>query len=367
MYLFHFQKLGSIIERDFFPDLENLHDKLEYLEANETSDIGKLRELYVKYSGGSTTPLLNPAESPATFDTPVTNFSSKNKTPPRETQEIIPFCKNDDEKKENPKPLEDKNLTLDQFMSSYTSEDNESFEQVMEEQEKRWKAKLPWLYEAEGKHNSSYTPNLSLPSIEEQKQRKILALTGTSDSEKDIRPLSIENWSYKTFNSVMFVPDGAPLSKSQSVEKAKMKKREVCQENTRFQENPFSESLSQATMLEASAIQAFKKEGKVGIDGKDLRDTPKVNDFSYVRSPSPAPGVDCSPMMTWGQIDGTPFQLDGSQTPLMKAKNSQGPSYKIPKVSDRDELLIKLSEKANQNNRDRKSKALSAARSTLSS
>ncbi|KAB7505474.1 Protein DGCR14, partial [Armadillidium nasatum] len=364
----YIKKLESIIERDYFPDLENLNDKLRYLEASESNDVVKLRELYAKYSEESAIPHTNPADSPATFDTPIAKSNNQHsKTPPRSGKEEEEITKESNSLKDTSKSDKEKQYTLDEFMSTYTSEDNESFEQVMEEQDRRWKAKHPWLFESEEEHNKSYAPNLALPSIEEQKQSKILALTGKADKEKDIRPLNVENWTYKTFNSVMFVPDGAQMSQNESIEKAKQKEREVCYDNTRFKENPFNESLSQATMLEASAIQAYKKEGKVGVDGKELRETPKVNGYSYIRSPSPAPGVDCSPMMTWGQIDGTPFQLDGSQTPLIRGKHTSGPSYKIPKVSDRDELLIKLSEKVNQNHRDRKSKALSAARSSLAS
>ena len=51
--LFLFQKMGSIIERDFFPDLEKLRAQNAYLDAVDTNDVLKLRELYEKYSSGS--------------------------------------------------------------------------------------------------------------------------------------------------------------------------------------------------------------------------------------------------------------------------------------------------------------------------
>ena len=57
------------------------------------------------------------------------------------------------------------------------------------------------------------------------------------------------------------------MSKDKQLELSSLKKKEVVYNNTRFESNPFSETVSQATMLEASAIQASKKEGKVGIDG----------------------------------------------------------------------------------------------------
>lgn len=59
-------------------------------------------------------------------------------------------------------------------------------------------------------------------------------------------------------------------------------------------------------------------DGKIGVDGKELLkpETPQVAGFSFVRSPSPSPSVVGSPLMTWGEIEGTPFRLDGSDTPL---------------------------------------------------
>ena len=63
------------------------------------------------------------------------------------------------------------------------------------------------MYEAEGKHNETYAPNLALASVEEQANAKKLAITGTSGTN-DTRPKQVENWKFKTFNSVMYSPDG---------------------------------------------------------------------------------------------------------------------------------------------------------------
>ena len=63
--------------------------------------------------------------------------------------------------------------------------------------------------------------------------------------------------------------------------------------------------------------------------------------------------------MTWGEIEGTPFRLDGSDTPLLGA--SRGPVFKIPEVPRRDQLLHKLAEKSGKAYRDRKEKALKQA------
>lgn len=59
-------------------------------------------------------------------------------------------------------------------------------------------------------------------------------------------------------------------------------------------------------------------DGKIGVDGKEivLSQTPKIGGWSFVKTPSPHPGAMDSPFMTWGEIEGTPFRLDGGDTPL---------------------------------------------------
>ncbi|XP_045614798.2 splicing factor ESS-2 homolog isoform X1 [Procambarus clarkii] len=365
------REVEKIIERDFFPDLETLKEKLDYLEAKETNDVVRLREFYSKYSVAKDPPMLqNVEDSPATFETPITGRSKRggSGTPSIDYSSDDPLdpqnkvMKNAAE--DNDKSSQSGKMSLDEFLESHTSEDNESFEEIMKENERRFKIKHAWMFDAEEKHNKEHVPNLIPQTAQQQAEAAVLSITGTS-VQNDTRPKQLENWNYQTFNSVMFVPDGAPLSQDKQIELAKQKKRQVDLANTRFDGNPFTETLSRAAMLEASAVQASKKEGKVGVDGKELgKDTPRVNGYSFVTAPSPVPGMDASPLMTWGEVEGTPFQLDGNQTPLLK-KQTQGPSYRIPQVPNRDRLGHKLAEQASQKHRNKKIKAMLAAKYSL--
>ena len=74
--------------------------------------------------------------------------------------------------------------------------------------------------------------------------------------------------------------------------------------------------------------------------------------FSFMKTPSPAPGVTDSPLMTWGEIEGTPFRLDGSDTPL--PSGHAGSSFHLQKLSERDRIGLKLAEKVGQGYRDRR-------------
>ena len=57
------------------------------------------------------------------------------------------------------------------------------------------------------------------------------------------------------------------MSESKLIDSKKLKKQGISLSNTRFDGNPFTAPMSAAAMLEASAVQAIKKEGKVGVDG----------------------------------------------------------------------------------------------------
>lgn len=62
--------------------------------------------------------------------------------------------------------------------------------------------------------------------------------------------------------------------------------------------------------------------------------------------------------MTWGEIEGTPFRLDGSDTP----RPMKGPCFKMLEPPKREKIAMALAEKAGERHRERKLKALEVAR-----
>lgn len=69
-------------------------------------------------------------------------------------------------------------------------------------------------------------------------------------------------------------------------------------------------------------------------------------------------GVDASPLMTWGSIEGTPFRLDGGDTPITA---TPGPTFKMPEPKKRDQLGLALADKVNRKHRQKRRDALARA------
>ncbi|ESO01895.1 hypothetical protein HELRODRAFT_94284 [Helobdella robusta] len=348
--------IEKIIERDFFPDLKKMKAQLQYMDAVERKDVQKMWELQQKYSMKRATNTPSTYGTPSTFETPEASIlqtpggtDSRKKTDTTAAAASQMATSQNAEKKleaptHNPDPEEARDqelskLSLNSYMRKYTSEDDKAFSEIMSEAQKRHQMKHAWLYKKEQLQ------------IEDNKDRK-----------------QVDTWNYVAKNAVMYVPEGVELSASEKLEMSKLQKQEILHSNTRFATQPFSQ-VQPDSMNRNNVIsnQILKLEGKVGPDGKELlpTETPTINGYKIMPTPSPAPGVDASPFMTWGEIEGTPFRLDGMETP--RFGSGSGPNFKIPEVPKRDRLLHQLADKASKAHRAKKMEALKQAAATFSS
>lgn len=235
--------------------------------------------------------------------------------------------------------------TVDSFLDTFTSEDNDSFEKIVEAADQKLRQKYSVLFDAEQASEQRVAQNLALPSITEQFQLEA--------------PKSIETWTYKNQNALMYNPDGWELTQAEKIEMAK-RRMEIVKTNTRLHINPFDDQ--KEAIGDAVKAQAKYAGNKVGLDGRELdgSDSPQVRGFSFVKTPSPAPGVSESPLMTWGEIEGTPFRLDGGDTPLHPSINS-GPSFRIADTPKREQIALQLAGNVAEQQRTKKAKAIEAA------
>jgi len=148
------------------------------------------------------------------------------------------------------------------------------------------------------------------------------------------------------------------------------KQNQVDFKNTRFSRTPYKPFSNPDELSSPSGgakplylIHGVGGDGKVGVDGKEIAgQTPTVSGYKYVRTPLPAPGGEATPFLTWGEIEGTPFKLDASDTPLA---NNAGTPYQMMATSQRERIALELADKVSSRHRDKKQKTIEVAKSYL--
>ncbi|KAL0818208.1 hypothetical protein ABMA28_008713 [Loxostege sticticalis] len=310
--------IAKIIQRDFFPDLEKLKAQNEFLEATENKDYTRLREITQKYSGSR--PPTEPYNSPATFDTPGPDRPYSPSAPTVREQRPDP---DDSASVDKPKDITD-NHTLDSFLSSHTSEDNASYDRVIALEDKKRAAKLAVQLNAEVSSAALADKALALPSIEEQ-------------ADQTERPHELDTWRYKAKNYIMYVPDGA-------ASQTPPRKADLLRHNTRLRAEPFDHAKNKEAISAIARTQDASATGKIGVDGVSISTDKPNGGYEYLATPSPRPGdgPDQSPLMTWGHIEGTPFRLDGGDTPLPAV--GAGAAYRMLEGGARERIALQLAE-----------------------
>jgi len=339
------QGISKIIERDFFPDLPKLEAQADYYDALQRNDLQKLREIQMKF-GRPNTAASDRANTPATFETPL----ERRKTTPANKErpstdkvhhgEAGPSSEmfGDEIIEEDAKAPK---LRLDSYLARNTSEDSASFEELLKESERKRQLKHEWIFTKEKEQLAEHKDFIALPTIEQQ-------------AAIEEKPSHINTWKYINENTVMYVPEGCELSAKELIEEKKHKPKAIIHENTRFQYNPFNSAKSKDAMKQAASFKALINQGKIGSDGKEMlpSQSPQINGYGFIGTPSPAPGVADSPMMTWGEVEGTPARLDNESVA------TPGPVFRIPDVPKRELLGLQLSEKASRAHRAKKEEAL---------
>ncbi|XP_067024530.1 splicing factor ESS-2 homolog [Acropora muricata] len=349
------QSLNKIIQRDFFPELPKLRAQHEYLDAVEHNDLEKLREISARYQVSRTPSGSSRLGTPATFETPATIHGTpapSQSIPDTDCRKTVEAVETENVPSKN---TDESDFTLDRFLAKNTSEDNASFEQIVETSRQKHREKYQWLYEREKEQI--------------ERKEKILALPASEDGDQfkyEDRPAMIETWNYTNKNALMYYPDGVDASVQEKIDGRYTKRQQILHSNSRFSKDPFPDESCEDKLADAAATRVAKQQGKIGVDGlvQGGNETPKVKGYGFVATPSPVPGViDASPIMTWGSIEGTPFRLDGGDTPIT---GTPGPSFKMPEPKKRDQLGLALAEKVSRQHREKRRHALAKASALIS-
>uniref|UniRef100_A0A915LL26 Uncharacterized protein n=1 Tax=Meloidogyne javanica TaxID=6303 RepID=A0A915LL26_MELJA len=370
--------LEKIIVRDYFPELPKLKAQAEFIDAVARNDHLKIRELQIRYSTRRTDRRTSPSQRPNTsaslFDpaTPLEKIKQEgeeggdkiqgtgNAPYANEEGDNDAFLNGSNKKKKDslPKKALD-NFTVQTYLEKYTSEDNASFEELFELGKKRERVQNAWMYEAEAKHNESLVSR-DQPMLEAADEQLVAKI---GDSQKfgkregcklvnfgakkhkivnrlsdDQRPINVDNWSYKARNVVLFNHlDEAPLTMQEHIDRAKTSEIHINKKGTRFK-NEQQKAPDQVAMARAAFQNVSKIAGHVDVTGKQVGIESKT--IGLVATPTPIP--DESPLMTWGEIEGTPFRLDA---PEIQPHIENAPTFKIPEMPVREKVAAQIAEK----------------------
>ncbi|KAF2071337.1 hypothetical protein CYY_007335, partial [Polysphondylium violaceum] len=372
-------KLSEIIERDYFPDLPKLRNQLEWMEAVESNDVNKIRNIQLNsmkrltsvHRNQLNTPNIN-SNNESSFETPnISNNRNSFDTPNihnlnNNNNNSNSNSNNNTIQQQQQKQENKQNISLDQFVNNYISEDDNSFKEIQEKNIKQLNHKYKWLIDKANKQNQ-----LLLESSGNSNGKQQLLLKGTesendsntNDDKSDDKDLSIVNnsnsnkpigpntWNYTIKNQLMFYPS-ANESNHQIIGGPP---KEIIRDNTRITQDPWkdikpknvekkskpSKPFNEMTLQEQiEHLKDMENEGKSTMDIES-------SILGYVSTPTlMTPRGDESPFMTWGKVEGTPLLLPDNpmSTPLNMSMSSR-PSFKIPDTPQRELMANILTDK----------------------
>ena len=316
-------RLEHIIERDYFPNVPQMKDELRLLraerEGNEKEILmakrniqKRMREEEEARSGtsngltpsfyyGSTSERGGKGKggrnTPTTSDTSGIGFSFSSRRRRRGEEEEEEEEEEYDEEEEERRritttttttKLLDSNKTLTQFLASHTSEDNKSFEDILEKINKKRREKNAKLFDAKKIHSAMNVQRLSHGSEGARTKSGALALAEPGQ------------------NALFFRPDSAlALSKNELANLgATTAPKETFARNTRFNSSNNSHVI-EVNEVDEEELALFREQ-------REKEMNPNVN-YSRITTPSFTPGRDnFTPIMTWGVLDATPVRISSS-------------------------------------------------------
>lgn len=208
------EKLEEVIEKQYFPHLKKLKQQLAYIEQNQLFSLHTLRSTYRRvFSSGPDTSIRSKAFPTSTTHSIATSDSW-------ETHSVHTICdQRPGESSNNPQ------ISVTEFFRRFTSEDNDSFEDLHTKAITEHRRKFHWMHESldkaildgsaanldgstankkAGMLMLYYVGNKILSAEERERLDAILAGEVTVG---DNRPNGLDSWAFRVRNQFMFYPE----------------------------------------------------------------------------------------------------------------------------------------------------------------
>ena len=341
------EALSHIIARDYFPGLLELDSQEEYLDALRSKD-----DDWIESAGRKLTAAMTPRPgrrrrmnfaSSASFSNSTAESPRNNHTPG--TVSSV------DSRQTHIQPKIDVNLSLNGFLSKYTSEDAESFNKVLDRHNQKKAEKHAWLWN----ENKILEPRQIAYRERQQKLLQQDIREAASDGKVirtisgiDERPAGPQSWKHVGKNTFMFPPEGIEDEMQTRQQKAEETSRaapkRVVFENTRLT-SQFSGAPLEETVPPSPTLSALKDAiaGRPRIPpsegGYDGSETPRVNGYAFVDSEEPEPEPISSHKSDWSQLSFG--HLDAIKNP-----------FSMQESSSREKLHHKMVDKVSRRQRE---------------
>lgn len=317
------EALSDIIKRDYYPGLREAEAQEEYLSALDSKNPEWIREadgkLRQAINGEVDIKKYRRKARDPRFDTP-RSYKQAADTPRGRSDVDTPVTvaelgleETESEKKKQ--EVDTTTLSLSAYQARYTSEDNASFNTLLDKQNEKRRQK----------HAHLWTPDQRIPSqrlIAQRAQQQALlkdkavyestngkALIPLTTGSTDIRSAKPASWKITDpANTLMFVPStsvdeqGMTSIQDQKEAMSKAGPKQIVHENTRFPPSGprwEGDDEDDATSIHTSFIQRRNAQNHNGTDAGTLTgaETPRVNGYAFVDEDEepPAPAVKAEP------------------------------------------------------------------------
>ncbi|KAJ7235898.1 nuclear protein DGCR14 [Mycena haematopus] len=373
----YMEALSNIIARDFFPSLVHLDATNGYLDALRSQDPHLINASVRRLEEIGATPLQRPMQTPG-------------RTPYAAGPSETPLRRGDGPSAAK-RARYDSDLSLDSFQARYTSEDNSSFTQILDEENRKRKERWGWAWDAQKRVEAQRerlladrerlmiepqsvvgvrekflieapTPKGPIEDAkeketeteggEEQKEDKALIVVSSEDTvdvmapQKDTRPAGVDGWKFKARNSLMFSPDAdeSPYHTRPTVPISDP--RAIVHGSTRLPEQDDSRSNTRSLSAPPSPTRSHINAAIIGTPYRPR--SPTINNFSLVPNlPSPTPDelgpAAVKQLMTWGTLTATPRII--SQSDDLPPPSTP---FHLPAPTSRENVAHKLSNNASK-------------------
>ncbi|KAL3151583.1 hypothetical protein ABBQ38_012579 [Trebouxia sp. C0009 RCD-2024] len=417
-------RIEAIIQRDYFPDLPKLQNKLEWLQAVRSGNPSQLQQAQLNIAqrrAGIRTPI---GATPAGFGTPGASLlrtPGLGLTPMGGTPSMTPRLGVNTAGQVVSSGPQDP--TLDKFFAQHNSEDNASFQELLKASQQRLRKAKPWLFKnhnpptdttqllltsgqtdtqaqqlpaatvapapgdsaaqqpTSSQADASDAPAAQQPSPSSSGQalshanaettdlggavqgadqpstssgQMVLldsdASVSTRDADRVVQRPAVQtdgfgttgqgsqtllSWPHTNKSALYYDSsqrDVVPYTEEELADMVQGPPKQIKHSATRF---PSDFDTSQ---------QTSKAEGAHGQAGMQGQQPGAIRGYGVLNTPAFTPGLDASPLMTWGDIGSTPIRLD--QEDDIHVSTSTGPAFKMAGVPARDQLGRGIAQKA---------------------